>query len=266
MPYFTTPDNCKLYFATDNFEADRPVLALLNGTCQTTVYWEPHAAAFARHFRVMRYDARAQGKSDIGAHPLSVAIHINDLQHLLAHLKVAKAHLVGISHGAFIALMMAATAPECVDRLVLCSIGIDSQAFVKHIVHSWLQILQRTDLQTLAWSVMPLVFGKRFLNQNHTICDKIVAAIAARNSKQALLAHFNAMGDYPALETIVHSIQCETLIISGSDDPIVSPPDARQLADGCRGRHEMFPQTGHSVPAESPSLFQQIILDFLKQP
>ncbi|MBW2515737.1 MAG: hypothetical protein JRE88_03035, partial [Deltaproteobacteria bacterium] len=48
MPYFTTSDNCKLYYITANFEADRPVLVLLNGTGQTTIYWETHAAAFAK--------------------------------------------------------------------------------------------------------------------------------------------------------------------------------------------------------------------------
>ena len=265
MPYFTTPDNCKLYYVTENFKTDRPVVALLNGTSQTTIYWESHAAAFAKHFRVLRYDARAQGKSDIGARPLSAEIHVSDLKNLLEHLSVQHAHLVGISHGAYIALMLAATEPEWIDRLVLCSIGMDSQAFVKHLLQAWMQILQRTDLQTLAWAVMPLVFGKRFLNQNRNIFDKIVAAIAARNDKQSLLAHFKAMCDYPSLQTWVHSIQCETLIISGSDDPIVSPADAQKLADDCHGRHEIFPETGHGIPAEIPALFQQVTLDFLNQ-
>ena len=266
MPYFTTPDNCKLYYTTDNFEADRPAVVLLNGTSQTTIYWEPHAAAFAKHFRVLRYDARAQGKSDIGNHPISAEIHTSDLINLLEHLSVQKAYLVGISHGAYIALRLAATAPEGVDRLVLGSIGNDSQAYVKQVVQAWLQILQRTDLETMAWAVMPLVFGKRFLNQNRKIVAKIVAAIAVRNNKEALMAHFRAMSDYPSPETFVNSIQCPTLVISGFDDPIVSQLDARQLAKDCHGRYEMFPETGHSIPAEAPALFQQVVLDFLSQP
>jgi 3-oxoadipate enol-lactonase len=266
LPYFTTPDNCKLYYTTDNFEADHPVVIFLNGTIQTTIYWEPHAAVFAKHFRVLRYDARAQGKSDIGNRPISAEIHTSDLKQMLAHLNVPKAHLVGISHGAYVALKLAATAPEWVGRLALCSIGNDSQAYVKQIVHAWLQILQRTDLETMAWAVMPLVFGKRFLNQNRKIVDKVIAAIAVRNAKEALIAHFRAMSDYPSPETFVSSIQCPTLVISGSDDPIVSHRDARQLAKDCRGRHEIFAQTGHSIPAEAPALFQQVVSDFLNQP
>ena len=266
MPYFTTPDNCKLYYTTDNFEADRPVVVLLNGTSQTTIYWEPHARAFAQQYRVLRYDARAQGKSDIGKRSISADAHVSDLKQLLAHLNVAKAHLIGISHGAFVALALAATASERVSRLVLCSIGINSQAHVKRITHAWLQILQHSDLITLAWAMLPLVFGKRFLNQNREIIAKIVSAIAARNDKAALMAHLQATSEYPSPEAYVPSIHCPTLVISGADDPIVSHLDARQLADDCHGRYEMLPRTGHSVPAEAPSLFQQVILNFLDQP
>ena len=265
MPYFTTPDNCRLYYATHNIEPSRPPVVFLNGTSQTTVYWEPHANVFSEHFGVLRYDARAQGKSGIGTCEVSAEIHIADLQNLLDHLNVQKTHLIGISHGAYIALRLAATTPNLVDRLVLCSIGKDSGDQVKLIVRSWQEILQRADLETMAWATLPLVFGKRFLDQNRDILDKIVAAIAARNDKDALIAHFNAIARYPSPQSFLRTIKCPTLVISGSDDPIVSRRDARQLAKDCQGRHEIFPETGHSIPAEAPALFQQVIYDFLNQ-
>ena len=265
MPYFTTADTCRLYYATLNMEPSRPLIVFLNGTSQTTVYWEPHANAFAKHFGVLRYDARAQGKSDIGPRAVSSEIHTADLQDLLDHLNVQKAHLIGISHGAYIALRLAATQPARVDRLVLCSIGKDSGDQVKLIVRSWLEILQRADLETMAWAALPLVFGRRFLEQNRDILDKIVAAIAVRNDKDALIAHFKAIADYPPPESFLQTIQHPTLVISGSDDPIVPPEDARQLATDCRGHHEIFSEIGHSIPAEAPAMFQQMVLDFLSQ-
>jgi 3-oxoadipate enol-lactonase len=264
LPYFTTPDNCRLFYATHNIETSRPPIVFLNGTSQTTVYWEPHANALSEYFGVLRYDARAQGKSDIGSCEISAEIHTTDLRNLLDHLNIRKSHLIGISHGAYIALRLAATAPDRVDRLVLCSVGKDSGARVKLIVRSWLEILRRADLKTMAWATLPLVFGKRFLNHNRDIIDKIVAAIAARNDKEALIAHFNAIANYAPIESFLKTIKCPTLVISGSDDPIVTPQDARQLAIECHGRYELFQETGHSVPAETPALFQQVILDFLK--
>jgi len=250
LPYFNTPDDCKLYYT-------------LNGTSQTSVYWEPHAIAFSQHFRVLRYDARAQGQSDTGTGDISPEIHISDLQNLLDHLNVRQAHLIGISHGAYIALRLAAAVPRLVDKLVLCSIGKDPQAQVKLIVRSWLEILQRSDLKTMAWATLPLIFGKRFLCHHKDILDKIVAAIEARNKKDALLAQFSAIANYPSPETFLKAVQCPTLVISGSDDPIVGREEARQLAMDCRGIHEIFPEIGHSVPAEAVALFQQVVLGFL---
>jgi 3-oxoadipate enol-lactonase len=239
-------------------------VVFLNGTSQTTVYWEPHTHVLSGHFGGLRYDARAQGKSDIGTCEISAEIHTADLQNLLDHLNVRKAHLIGISHGAYIALRLAATTPDLVDRMVLCSIGKNSGTQVKLIIRSWLEILQRADLKTMAWATLPLVFGKRFLNHNHNILDKIVTAIAARNDKKALIAHFNAIANYAPIESFLKKIRCPTLVISGSDDPIVTPQDACQLATDCHGRHEIFQETGHSIPAEAPELFQQVILDFLR--
>ena len=264
MPYFTTADKCRLYYVNDNIEPSRPSVVFLNGTSQTTVYWEPHANVLSEHFGVLRYDARAQGKSDIGTCGISAEIHTADLKNLLDHLNVQKAHLIGISHGAYIALRLAATTPNLVDRLVMCSMGKDSGAQIKLIIRSWLEILQRADLKTMAWATLPLVFGKRFLNHNHNILDKIVTAIAARNEKNALIAHFNAIANYAPIESFLITIKCPTLVISGSDDPIVTPQDARQLATECHGHHEIFQETGHSIPAEAPEQFQQAILEFLK--
>ena len=266
LPYFTTPDNCNLFYTTDNFNSDRPAIVLLNGTSQTTIYWEPHAIALANRFRVLRYDARAQGKSDIGRHPISAQTHISDLKKLFDHLNLPKAHLVGISHGAYIALRLAGDTPKMVDRLVLGSIGNDAQAYIKQVVQAWSRILERSDLETMAWAVVPLVFGRHFLNQHREIIEKIVAAIALRNNKAALMAHFKAISNYPPVEKFATSLHCPALVISGSDDPIVSCQDARQLAEKCHGRYEMFPETGHSIPAESPALFQETVLNFLNQP
>jgi len=265
LPYFTTSDNCKLYYTIHNFEPSRPLVVFLNGTSQTTIYWEQHVTAFSERFGVLRYDARSQGQSDMGTRRISADIHISDLQDLLDHLNAQQTRLIGISHGAYIALRLAAVTPRLVERLVLCSIGKDTQEKVKLIVRSWLEILQRTDLKTMAWASLPLVFGKHFLNHNKNILDKIVAAIEARNKKEALIAHFKAISDYPSPEIFLKTIQCPTLVISGSDDPIVSQQDARQLAEDCRGRHEILPDTGHSIPAEASALFQQIVLDFLSQ-
>jgi len=263
MPYFTTRDGCRLYYETQGVASSKPVVVFLNGTLQDTLYWKPHAQALKEDFRVLRYDARAQGQSDLGQGELTLEGHAADLSQLLDHLGVEKAHLVGLSHGAKVALAYAAISPERIARLGLCSIGAEATCRARLIVRSWLQILKRSGLEAMVWVSLPLVFGEVFLKQKERILDSIVKAIVARNTEEGLIAQLEAMTAYPPLSQIVQNVHAPCLIISASDDPLVTEEGARELAGLCSGRHEHIVEIGHSIPAEAPELFNKTILEFL---
>lgn len=262
---FKTSDSTNIYYETHGFEA-RPAVVFLNGTMQTTFNWRPLARVFKDSFSVILYDARAQGQSELGETKLSLDLHVKDLSELLHHLKIKKAHLVGLSHGSYVALAFASRLPAFVDRLILCSISAEKSAQTKIIVKSWLGILKSEGLDALAWAVLPMVFGEEFLKVNKKILYKMVKAIVVRNNKEALIAQLKAMNHYPPPAGPAKNINCPALVISGSQDRLVNPKGAMQLADFCRGRHEKIPDIGHSIPAETPELFNKIVLKFLTQP
>jgi len=263
MPYFRTQDNCSLYYETEGFETSGPVAVFLNGTMLTTVYWKTLASMFKDRFRVLMYDARAQGQSDIGEQAVSLDIHAGDLAALLEHVEVKRAHLVGFSHGAKVALVCAARFPGLVDRLVLCSISTTLSSRARLMMRSWLKILNGAGLEAMAWVALPVVFGEEFLAKQKRILPTIVKAITTRNSEAALTAHLEAVLNYPPLAEMVHSVDVPSLVISSSDDPLVTEQGVRQLASLFNGRHEHIAGAGHSVPAEAPELFGEIVSEFL---
>ncbi|GBC63368.1 alpha/beta hydrolase [Desulfonema ishimotonii] len=264
MPFFRTPDGCSLYYCEfGDAMSEKPVLVLLNGTAQTTVNWLPHIKKFREKFRVLAYDGRSQGKSDPGDLPLSPERHVGDLMALLDALKIRSAALVGMSHGAGIALCAALAAPERTDRLVLCSAGALPDFGMKIRLRSWVEILRAGGAAAMAWAFLPTVFGDRFLQENEKVLDKMVSAIVRRNKPDALSAHLSAMSAYPSLSHIARQLRIPTLIISGGQDPLVSFESAAELARLCGGIHRHFPDAGHSVPAEVPALFHQMVMAFL---
>jgi 3-oxoadipate enol-lactonase len=263
MPYFKTKDGCSIFYETQGFESSKPVVAFLNGTLQNTVYWRTHCMDFKDRFRVLIYDARAQGKSDLGEWKLSLEGHAEDFFELLKHLSVEKAHLIGLSHGANVALAYAAHSPESVDRLVLCSAGARQTCRGKLILKSWLNVLKSSDLETLAWVSLPVAFGENFLKQQQRNLDNIVNAIVKRNKKQALIAHLEAISAYPPLSQIAQHVHRPVLVVSGSDDLLVTESDAEHLASVCGGRHKHLTGIGHSIPAEAPKEFTKTVLQFL---
>jgi pimeloyl-ACP methyl ester carboxylesterase len=263
MPYFRTQHDCSLYYETYGFDSSGPVVVFLNGTMLTTVYWKPLANALEDRFRVLLYDARAQGKSDLGERGLSLEGHVEDFGRLLDHVGVEKAHLVGLSHGAQIALAFAAHSPGRVDRLVLCSISAAPSSRAKLIVRSWLEILESSGLEAMVWVALPIAFGESFLQQKERGLDAVVKGIVTRNRREALTAQLEAMRAYPAVSQIARGIRAPCLVISGSDDPIVTEEGARQLAELCNGSHEHIAGVGHSIPAETPELFSKTVMRFL---
>jgi len=264
MPHFRTKDGCRLFYETFGVEPLKPAVVFLNGTTQATVHWRSQTLYFKKEYRILLYDARAQGHSEIGPSPLTLDIHVDDLFNLLAHLGLEKVLLVGLSHGAHVALAMAAKNPAQVGRLVLCSMAAETSARARTALQSWRRILRADGLEAMAWAALPTIFGETYLAENRRILDKMVTAVAIRNRADGLLAHLAAMTHYPPPSLHGAQIRRPTLVISGDQDPLVSPEGAARLAAVCRGTHRLLPQTGHTVPIEAADLFNQALAVFFK--
>ncbi len=263
MPYFTTKDGCNIFYRTHGVDTSNPVVIFLNGTTQTTLYWGAHVPAFSKKFQLIFYDARAQGQSDLGDEPITLKRHLSDLKELSVHLGIDRAHLVGLSHGARLALALAIDDPKMVDRLVLCSLGVKTNYRSRAAVQSWLKILQLSGLEAMAWAALPTVFGNNFLRQHHKTMAMIVAAVVKRNNQKALIAQLDAIWRYPSPDRIPKDFSRPTLVLTGTEDFLVRPEDARRLAELCRARYEELTGIGHSLPAEAPRIFENKVLDFL---
>ena len=264
MPHFTTEDGCRLFYETHGFDSAKPVAVFLNGTMQSTLYWTVQCAALKERFRTITYDARAQGQSELGKKDLTLKCHTEDLKALLECLNVEKANLIGLSHGAKVALAYAAAETECVAGLVLCGVSASMKCRTGLFVKSWLEILKHAGFETMIWASLPVLFGEGFLEKKEGILPSIVKAAIKRNSKEALVAHLEAITDYPPLSQIAGSLGIPTLVISGSRDPFVTEQGAKQLATLCGGRHEHLDGIGHCIPMEVPELFNEILLEFLR--
>jgi 3-oxoadipate enol-lactonase len=265
MPFLTTEDGCNIYYTTQGSDTATRAIIFLNGTTQTTLYWGATVPAFSKRFRLIYYDARAQGQSDLGANPISLKLHVADLKFLMTQLGIEKTNLVGISHGARVALALAIENPDRVARLVLCSLGAHTSQRSRITVKSWLQLLRISGLEAMAWAALPAVFGENFLKQHENSLDMIVKAVVKRNRKKALLAQLDALLQYPPLDAVPAGFDRPTLILTGAEDPLVPSEDAQRLVDLCKAHHEHLSGIGHSIPAEAPRLFEDLVLEFLKK-
>jgi pimeloyl-ACP methyl ester carboxylesterase len=272
MAYFTTRDGCRLFYDIQGDrgtetgaegEANAPTVVFLNGTAQTAVNWHPQVRALKDRFRVLTYDARAQGRSELGSTELTWQRHVNDLKALLADRSVSRAALVGMSHGAFIALAFAHQFPKRVNRVVLGGLGDAPSRRSRLYLRSWSEILVAGNLEMMFRSFIPTVFGEAFLREHERILSQIVAALVRRNNRDALLAHLNALAEYPPAARFTPTPDIPLLVLSGEEDLLAPPESGRRLAVRCGGEFERVIGTGHSLPSEAPARFSARIAAFL---
>ena len=106
-----------------------PALLLLHGGMMNSSMWMGEVTAFARFFRVYCIDMIGEpGLSAPARPPLASDAYAVWLDDVLNHLAVARASILGISLGGWLALDYAIRRPEKVERVaVLCPGGIGRQ-------------------------------------------------------------------------------------------------------------------------------------------
>ena len=91
-------------------------LVLIHGGYMDRRMWDDQFHAFAKHYRVIRYDVRGFGKSELPPVPYADR---QDLFDLLNYLGVEKTYLLGLSLGGIIAIDFTLEHPTMVDALIL---------------------------------------------------------------------------------------------------------------------------------------------------
>jgi 3-oxoadipate enol-lactonase len=263
MPFFKSKDNYKIYYECHDFKKDRPVVVFLNGTTQTTRTWGLQVRHLKDKFRILLYDARGQGQSDLGQTDLTLDGHIDDLSGLLDHLGFERAHLVGLSHGARVACRFGSVYPERIDRMILCGLGSNLDSRTAAFLNSWIHILNSGGFEAMVWSMLPVVFGEPFLEQHKSKLSDMVYAIVKRNRTDAIKAHLQALIRYLPVTDSISKLYPPALVVAGNQDLIVQKDQSRALAKMLGAHLVQLKGVGHSPNMEAPEAFNQVLLQFL---
>src|SRR6266404_327312 len=108
----------KLHY-TETGAPGKPALIFIHAFPFNQTMWSDQAALCANRFRVITYDHRGHGQSELGTGRYMFEFFVDDLLGLMDRLKIEKAVLCGLSMGGYVALRMAERHPEKILGLVL---------------------------------------------------------------------------------------------------------------------------------------------------
>ncbi len=264
---FAPIEGGQLYY---EFKGNGPAVILLHGHSLDTRMWEQQFDAFSSDFRVIRYDMRGYGKS---AEPDSGQqfMHVKDLLGLMDHLKIEKAHLVGLSLGAFVVGDMLARYPGRVNFAVMASGGVYDHSGPS-IPFSRQEIAQRKrEMEDLKKSGV-LAYKKRWYNEmiNETgsngeeIRKPLWEMIYQWTAWQPLHIEPRLLLGNDVLQQS-ERIDNSVLFIYGELDSGGSHRSMNRMKDIIPNAISFWiPDAGHMCNMEQPLVFNKAVFDFLK--
>src|SRR5271155_4540333 len=121
MPYAVATDNVRLYF--EEAGSGTPII-FLHEFAADYASWEPQMRYFSRGHRCIAYSARGYTPSDVPAgSTFSYQNFRDDALAVLDHLGIDRAHLVGLSMGAYSSLQVGLHHPDRAISLTLAGVG-----------------------------------------------------------------------------------------------------------------------------------------------
>src|SRR5689334_1536128 len=193
------------------------------------------------------------------------------LDRALTALRLSKATIVGIDLGGAIAMHLAYTRPERVERLVLVNaIAFDDVPAddIKTMQRNTGRYVLRVSRGVLGAAPLMRELLERSVSKPENMPESLVARYLApyvgQDGLNHLLALARSVDEDDMADIELGQIDCPTMIVWGDQDPFVSPKLGDRLADTIPGsRLVRLPGTGRLVPEEAPDTLANMILEFV---
>ena len=241
---------------------EQPVLCFSNSLGTDFRIWDRVAAQFAEDYCLLLYDKRGHGLSDLGAGPVTIDRHVDDLLAIADHFGIERFGLVGLSIGGMIAQRLAVRAPERLAALVLCDtapkIG-DAEGW-----NSRIAAVERDGLESIGDAVMERWFTEAYRDAEPQPL-RIWRNMLTRQSAKGYAASCAAIRDAD-LTADAGKIAVPTLVVVGGDDRSTPPDLVRAMAERIPGaQFATIEGAGHLPCIEQPEALAGLIADLLEQ-
>jgi pimeloyl-ACP methyl ester carboxylesterase len=245
-----------------------PVL-LINGLSAPSVNWLLQTRALAPRFRVVTFDNRGVGETDMPAEPVySTAQMADDAAALVRHLDIPRTHVVGASMGGTIAQELALRHPRLVRSLVIACSWAAADARFLHAIESWMALASRVPLEERYRHVLyPWLFSPEFFARTENVETAFQRAMGYPHQTKAEAIERQGRGVLAWNGTRVKAlgkIRVPTLVMVGRDDILTPPAFSRALVRAIPGARLALLPGGHGFFLEQAEAFNRTLIRFLR--
>jgi 3-oxoadipate enol-lactonase len=240
--------------------ADAPVVVLSNSLGSTLEMWAPQVAPLTQRFRLLRYDHRGHGRSEVPPGPYTIGELAGDVLELLDSLGLDRVSFCGLSMGGMIGMRLAAEAPARVDRLVLSCTSAHlppPELWVERAATA-----RGGGIGELADGAMERWFTPAFRAEQPDTVARIREQVATTPA-EGYAACCEAIRDWDFRDRL-GTIEAPTLVIAAAHDPSTPPEHGEAIARAIPGAGmRILPGAAHLANVERPETFTEAVLAHL---
>ena len=236
-------------------------LVMVMGFSASMIGWHYQTQFFRKHYRVITFDNRGVGKSDKPKGPYTTRMMADDTVHLMDHLGIEKAHIMGASMGGMIAQELAINHPERVNKLVLAC-TYSKQDRTSGINPEMVELSQLPP-EKMATNVINSSFNKPLYRFFFGPLSRLNSMFMGASSSIGIKGQSAACMTHNTLERL-ESITADTLVIVGTDDRLINPVSSEVIASRIpRAKIVKIEGGSHTFMVEMRDDFNREVLKFL---
>jgi pimeloyl-ACP methyl ester carboxylesterase len=271
MPHVTSNDGVKLYY--EEAGSGLPVIFVHEFAGDYRSY-EAQLRYFSRRYRCIAYNARGYPPSEVPARPdqYSQERARDDIRDVLDGLKLERAHVVGISMGAFATLHFGLDYPERAISVVIggCGYGAEPnrRAQFEEESEAAAKRFESLGIEEAAASYAIGPTRVQFQNKDPRGWDEFRAMLKQHSPVGSALTLRGVQKRRVSLYDLIDKMKrlsVPTLLMTGDeDDPCIEASLMMKRAIPSAGL-VVLPRTGHALNLEEPALFNHFVAEFFHQ-
>lgn len=271
MPYATTDDRVKLWY--EETGAGQPIV-FVHEFAADHRSWEPQMRHFGQRHRCITFSARGYPPSDVPEKPESYSQNraTDDIAAVMDHLKIDKAHVVGLSMGGFATLHFGFRHPARALSLVVagCGYGAEKDQQVKFRAEVEL-VAKSLKEEGMARFAEKYAYGPtrvQFENKDPRGFAQFKKELAEHSALGSANTQVGVQGQRPSLYDLLDKMRAlaiPTLILTGDEDWPCLAPSLLLKREIPSAALAVMPNCGHTINIEDPDQFNRLVGDFIVQ-
>ena len=271
MPHATTDDGVRLHY--EETGSGTPVV-FVHEYAGDWRSWEPQLRHFGQCYHAIAYNARGYPPSDVPENVAAYSQHraADDIRSILDHLKIDRAHIVGLSMGGFATLHFGFRHPTRARSLVVAGCGYgaetESRARFRAEAEAIAAFIDQNGMQTFAAKYAYGPTRVQFENKDPRGFAEFKQYLSEHSALGARNTQLGVQRERPSLYDLVEDMKrltLPTLILTGDEDWPCLNPGILMKQTIPSAALSVMPNCGHTINIEDPDEFNRLVSTFLAQ-